>query len=224
MLKTSLIVASCFFAALSVHADRVVRILYYDAPTDAPKSAFMYQGGEEAQQVSLPRRNFSKSFNLVEGDLRVSLLPAALPEDTPVPEAAPSINIPKDWEKVLILAFPDPSNQILPIRLKALDASDDVFGPGELLFINFAEVSIFGLVGEHKLLLHPETIKVISHPIPERGEYQIKLDSVKGDIESRRWLMRQTWRHQPNVRRVVFVLPLPAPRTVRLYSAPIRDF
>ncbi|MDQ8208404.1 hypothetical protein QEH52_12850 [Coraliomargarita sp. SDUM461003] len=52
----------------------------------------------------------------------------------------------------------------------------------------------------------------------------VKLDSVEDDIESRRWLMRQTWRHHPNVRRVVFAFPLPAPRTVKLYSALLRNF
>ncbi|MDQ8196179.1 hypothetical protein QEH59_17215 [Coraliomargarita sp. SDUM461004] len=173
--------------------------MYYDAPDSAPKDAFIYQGDEAAGRVPLPRRNFSKPFELAEGALRVSLLPAALAEGVSIPEQAPAIQIPKEWDKVLILAFPDPNNPIFPIRLKALDASDDVFGPGELLFINFAEVSIFGMVGEQKLLLHPETIQVISHPIPDKGEYQIKLDSVKNDIESRRWLMRQTWRHQPKV-------------------------
>lgn len=202
----------------------MARILYYGAPADAPKNAFVYQAGKTAQEVALKRHNFSKSFDLAGGDLRLSFLPSLLPEGVPFPQAAPSLDIPKQWKKVLILVFSDPSNPIMPIRLKALNANDNVFGPGEMLFINYSEISIFGLVGEKKLLLHPETTEVISNPIPKKGEYQVKLDSVDSEVESRRWLMRQTWRHQPSVRRVVFVLPLPAPRTVKLYTAPIRNF
>lgn len=224
ILKTVLLVSFYILATGSAHADRVARILYHGAPAAAPKNAYVHQSGKEAQEVVLGRHNFSKSFDLAGGDLRLSFLPEPLPPGVPFPEAAPVLNIPKQWKKVLILVFPDPSNPIMPIRLKAINANDDVFGPGELLFINYSKISIFGLLGEKKLLVHPEQMKVISSPIPEKGEYQVKLDSVEDDIESRRWLMRQTWRHQPSVRRVVFALPLPAPRTVKLYTAPVRDF
>lgn len=223
-LKAVLLTAYCFFVCTSVHADRLARILYHGAPVDAPKNAFVYQKNKAPQEVVLERRNFSKSFELAGGDLRLAFMPSVLPEGAVFPVEAPALVIPKQWKKVLILVFHDPTNPIMPIRLQALNANDNVFGPGELLFINYSDISIFGLVGEKKLLLHPETTEVVSHPIPKMGEYQVKLDSVENDIESRRWLMRQTWRHQPKVRRVVFVLPLPAPRTVKLYTAPIRDF
>lgn len=210
----------------------MARILYYGAPADAPKSAFAYQARQETQEqaiqepleVQLPRHNFSRSVELAGGRVQLTFLPSVLPEDSPIPQAAPSVMIPKQWTKVLILVFADPSNPVLPIRLKAVNANDDVFGPGDLLFINYSKISIFGLVGDQKLLVHPEKMKVVTDPIPEMGEYQVKLDSVEDNIESRRWLMRQTWRHHPEVRRVVFAIPLPAPRTVKLYSAPLRDF
>jgi hypothetical protein len=235
ILKAALSVIFCIFLAASAFADRVARILYYDAPAGAPENAFVYQTRtdkkskagkvvEAAQEIVLERHKFSKSFSLTGGDLRLAFLPSILPEDASFPAGAPGVDIPKQWKKVLILAFADPSNPTMPVRFKALNANDDVFGPGEMLFINFSKFSIFGLVGEKKLLLHPEKTAVISNPIPNKGEYQVKLDSVENDIESRRWLMRQTWRHHPNVRRLVFVLPLPAPRTVKLYTAPIRDF
>ncbi|MGZ0655767.1 hypothetical protein ACWPKO_11035 [Coraliomargarita sp. W4R53] len=230
--KAILLATFCLFAASTLHADRVARILYYGASAEAPKNAVVYQARTgpkstavgEPQGIQLPRHNFTKSFDLDGGKLRLSFLPSRLAEEVPVPEEAPSVMIPKNWEKVLLLVFADPSNPVMPIRVKALNASDDVFGPGELLFINYSEISIFGLLGEQKLLVHPGTMKVVSSPMSKMGEYQVKLDSVEGDIESRRWLMRQTWRHHPGVRRVVFAFPLPAPRTVKLYSAPIRDF
>lgn len=219
----TLLVLSLFLIEVA-QADRVARVLYYGALADAPEVAFVYQNGEVAQEVVLDRHNFSKSFNLSNGPLKLTFLAAPKVKGVPLPEEAPYLDIPKEWKKVLILVFPDTANVMMPIRLKAINANDDVFGPGELYFVNFSDLTIFGLVGEQKMRLNPESSETVKNPIKERGDYQVKLDTVQDTIKSRRWLLRQTWRHQPDVRRVIFALPLPAPRTLKLYSAPIRNF
>lgn len=229
-LKAICLVILCAFASLSVHADRVARILYYGASKSAPKSSFVYTGKGDSfslkkpQEVSLERHNFSKSFDLAQGAISLGFLPQKLPKNELFPALAPSVSIPKGWKKVLILVFEDLGNPIMPIRLKAIDASDDVFAPGELLFINYSEASIFGLVGDKKLLLKPQTTVLVSDPVKKKGSYKVKLDSVQETIETRQWLLRQSWRHEPDVRRVVFVFPLPAPRVAKLYTTPIRGF
>ena len=118
----------------------------------------------------------------------------------------------------------DLENTVLPITLNAIDASDDVFGPGELLFINFSEIGVFGMVGDKKLLLKPKGTALISNPASKREDYDVQLDSVESTIETRRWLLRQQWRHQPKQRYVVFALPMPKPRVAKIYGTQIRDF
>lgn len=228
--KAVLLVTICMMATASVHAARAARILYYGASKTAPNTSFVYTGTGDAynlskpQEVDLERHNFSKSFDLATGAIRLGFLPQELPKDGLFPDAAPSVNIPKSWSKVLILVFEDLDNPVMPIRLQAIDASEKVFGPGELLFINYSEASIFGLVGDKKLILKPQATVLVSEPAKEKGAYKVKLDSVTDSLDTRQWLLRQSWRHEPGVRRVVFVFPLPAPRVAKLYTAPIRDF
>ncbi|CAA7183579.1 Unannotated, partial [Lentimonas sp. CC8] len=205
-LKVAFLVALSIFAIMSAHADRVARILYYGAPKSAPKTSFVYTAQGEGysrrnpQEVALERHNFSKSFLLAKGAIRLGFLPQRLPERAVFPDEAPSLSIPASWSKVLILVFEDPNNPIMPIRVEAIDASDNVFGPGELLFINYSEASIFGMVGDKKLLLKPQTTVLLSEPAKEKGSYRVKLDSVKDTIETRQWFLRQSWRHEPEVR------------------------
>ncbi len=202
----------------------MARILYYGAPKNAPKTAFVYQNQTTSQEVELSRYHFSDSFDIPAGDAVLKFLPRELLTDESVPESAPQLKIPKEWKKVLILVSEDLNNKTFPIRLNAIDASDDVFGQGEILFFNFSEVSVFGMVGEKKLILKPETTALISDPISDKGDYLVELDSIRNTIETRRWLLRQTWHHQPKYRYVAFVLPMPKPRVAKIYSTPIRDF
>lgn len=208
----------------SVSAERVARIIYYGASKAAPKTAVFYDQSGASQVVELGRHHFSDSFEIPNGDIVLRFVPKQLSDDQPLPAAAPRLKIPKKWKKVLIIVSEDPENAVLPITLNAIDASDDVFGPGELLFINFSEIGIFGMVGDKKLLLKPQATALISNPTSKREDYYVQLDSVEGTIETRRWFLRQRWRHQPTQRYVAFVIPMPKPRVAKIYATPIRDF
>ena len=210
--------------APSVSAERVARIMYYGASKAAPKTAVAYDENGASQAVELGRHHFSDSFEIPAGDIVLKFVSKELPDDQPVPEAAPRLNIPKQWKKVLIMVSEDMGNTVFPIALNAIDASDDVFGPGELLFINFTEIGVFGMVGDKKLVLRPQATALISNPASKREDYYVQLDSVESTIETRRWLLRQSWRHQPKQRYVAFVLPMPPPRVAKIYATPIRDF
>lgn len=209
----------------TIYADnRVARVLYYGAPANAPEVAFVHQAEMPSQEVELGRHNFSDSFDLGPGAIRLALLPSALPEGEPVPAGAPSVAIPEGWNKVLILVFKDKSNPIMPIQLKAINANDDEFGPGELYFVNFSEMTVFGMVGEKRLISKPRTAETISAPRSGRGKYMLKLNAFKDDPEKRRRLIQQRCHYDPTARVLTFMVPLPAPRMVKLYSAPIKDF
>jgi hypothetical protein len=223
ILKTALLSVVLLITS-SVSADRVARIMYYGASKAAPKTAFAYDQSGASQVVELGRHHFSDSFEIPSGDIVLRFVSKALPDDQPVPETAPGLKIPKEWKKVLIMVSEDLENTVFPITLNAIDASDDVFGPGELLFINFSEIAIFGMVGDKKLVLKPETTALISNPASKREDYYVQLDSVESTIETRRWFLRQRWRHQPEQRYVAFVIPLPKPRVAKIYATPIRNF
>lgn len=215
------IVLSCL--AVTASTARVARVLYYGAPPSAPNRAVVHQFDKSPEEVALDRHNFSESFELSEGSVRLFFLPSVLPEGEPTPSGAPFVNIPEDWEKVLILVFPDASNPVMPIRLQAMNASDDVFIPGAVLFVNFSEMTVFGKVGNQRLVSRPKTVEYVLKPIEERGSYIIKLDTFKDDPKKRRPLVQQKCQYHPEIRVITFISPLPPPRMVKLYSVPIPD-
>lgn len=222
-LKTALL-SAVLLATSSVSAERVARIMYYGASKAAPKTAFVYDQKGASQPVKLGRYHFSDSFEIPSGDIVLKFVSKQLPDDQLPPEGAPELKIPKKWKKVLIMVSQDLENAVFPITLNAIDASDNVFGPGELFFINFTEIGVFGMVGDKKLVLKPQATAVISNPASKRENYYVQLDSLESTIETRRWLLRQQWRHQPEQRYVVFVLPMPKPRVAKIYGTQIRDF
>jgi hypothetical protein len=223
LLKTAFL-SVVLLVSSSVSAERVARIMYYGASKAAPKTAFAYDENGGSQAVELNRHHFSDSFEIPSGDIVLQFVSKELSEDQLMPETAPRLKIPKEWKKVLIMVSEDLENAVFPISLNAIDASDDVFGPGEILFINFSEIGIFGMIGDKKLVLKPQATAVISNPASKREDYYVQLDSVEGTIDTRRWFLRQRWRHQPKQRYVAFVIPMPKPRVAKIYATPIRDF
>jgi hypothetical protein len=223
LLKTAFL-SVVLLVSSSVSAERVARIMYYGASKAAPKTAFAYDENGGSQAVELNRHHFSDSFEIPSGDIVLQFVSKELSEDQLIPETAPRLKIPKEWKKVLIMVSEDLENAVFPITLNAIDASDDVFGPGEILFINFSEIGIFGMIGDKKLVLKPQATAVISNPASKREDYYVQLDSVEGTIDTRRWFLRQRWRHQPKQRYVAFVIPMPKPRVAKIYATPIRDF
>ncbi|MGJ8634474.1 MAG: hypothetical protein ACSHX7_11205 [Luteolibacter sp.] len=222
------------FACLSVSAQqeekkekgdskRMVRVMYYGAPAGAPTSAFVYQKGLLSQEVILDRHNFIGSFEMSPEATKLVFLPGELAEDEQPPADAPSVSIPKTWQKVLLLVSADSKNKVLPIQMLPINASPGVFNPGEIYFMNFSKVTVFGMVGSKKLLCKPESKEIIKKPAADFTTYAVQLDSYKDSMENRRKLVRQNCNQNPNARVLTLILPLPPPRLVFLYSAPIND-
>ncbi|MGJ8677150.1 MAG: hypothetical protein ACSHX0_06515 [Akkermansiaceae bacterium] len=225
-IKYMTLLVLCIFNGLA-SAERVARVLYYGASKSAPQKAYVYQANEEVQEVELERYNFSKSFKLASGSTRLAFLPSALTsteEGVSIPKNAPFLSIPESWKKVLILVFEDSSNTVMPIQFKAINASDNTFGPGELLFVNLSQLTIFGMVGDKKLVCKPNSKEIVSKPIQGRGSYPSKLYTIEGtDVESKRGLFHRSCEYFPLRRVMVIATSSPAARGVVLYSTEIRD-
>ena len=204
-------------------AERTAQMLYFRAPKDAPERTFIYQEGKEPFEVELPRNNFTPSFKLASGDLLLRFLPSVLPEDAEFPKKAPAVKVPEAWAKVLILAFHDPKNKVMPVRFKAINASSDTLGEGDRLFVNFTDNVVFGYVGKQKLNLKANTTAVVKRAAAPNEEYQVKLDRVDPANKKRRTFIRQVWRQSATRRSLVFIYSPAGSKVVTYYSAPVRD-
>ena len=213
-----------FLASYCYGQDRPVRILYYKAPSGAPSNAHIYNGSELLGETKLPRHNFSETFVIPRGEVNLKFLPRAISAEEKFPRRAPTAKIPEAWQKVLLLVFPDEANSLMPIRIQAIDASDNAFGPGSVYIINFSEIGIAGTVGDKELKLKPKSVRIIKNPVPENGFYPAKLDAYIGTGEKPRRFIKQMWQHDDKTRQVLFIMPKPKPRYATYYCAPVEDF
>ena len=208
---------------LSATAERTVRILYYQAPQDAPREAFLYGSSGKHVDVRFPRWNLSDKITLPDSGEDFILLPQLLAEDVPPPVNAPRIRIPLNWELTVLLILPDANNPILPVRVQTINASASVFSPGELYWVNLTDIAVGGMIGESKLLMKPRSTQILKAPKQENGDYPVLIDCATPGESKRRWLVRQTWRHNSNARQLVFVQPLDPPRIASLHSVTFYD-
>lgn len=215
----------CIFASLCHGKDRPVRILYFQSPTDAPSEAFIYSGKKQVAETKLPRSNFSETFEIPRGDLKLSFLPAPNPRSNDLPEGYPSVDVPRAWDKILLIVLEDEDNALMPIKVTAIDASDKVFGGGSIYTINSSKFEVFGTIGDKELTLEPNAVKVLEDPISDDGYYPTNLycASEESDGKPRRFV-RQMWNHDDSIRRILLVMPKATSPYVRYYCAPIRDF
>lgn len=220
----SLLVALLTFTLHSVVcAERTAQMLYFKAPKDAPESTAIYQNGKKPVEVDLERNNFSSSFGLAEGELILRFLPSILPDDTEFPAKAPMAKVPEGWEKVLILAFHDPKNPVMPVSFKVINASPEKLGKGDRMFINFTDSDVFGLVGSRKLTLRANSTKIVKNAANPGEEYQVQLDRIDPVRKKRLPFIRQTWRQSATRRSLIFVYSPAGSAGITYYNAPVRD-
>lgn len=203
---------------------RPVKVLYYLAPAGAPSEAYVYAQGKQVAKTELSRTSFSDTFRIPNGALRLSFLPQPLADEEAPVSRPPMVTIPKSWKKVLLLVFENKKNTVMPIRIQAINASDDKFGPGSIYMFNYSDLAIYGKVGDKTLRLKPKSTQVFKNPIDKNGYYPVNLQSlVRGEKKPRRFI-KQMWSSSDQVRNVLFIMPRPAPMHATYYCAPVRDF
>ncbi|WPJ97179.1 hypothetical protein SH580_05585 [Coraliomargarita algicola] len=218
-----LLAAILLFGGISSLFGRSAQVLYFKAPKNAPQSVHIYQSATQSVEVDLKRNNFSKSFNLEDGAITLRFLGTKLQEGQEFPVAAPSLEVPADYDKVLILAFANPRNPVFPVRFKVIKANDETFGPGDRMFINFTDYRIVGNVGNQKLDLASHSIKVVSDAAKPKQSYQVRLDRVDPAIGKPYTFIRQAWRQSSTKRVLIFVYSAPGSGSVTYYSAPVHN-
>ncbi|MGJ8654822.1 MAG: hypothetical protein ACSHX6_00115 [Akkermansiaceae bacterium] len=202
---------------------RTAQILYFKAPKEAPKTAVIYHAEAPPLEVTLPRNNFSSSIELAPGEVVLRFVPSILAEDTEFPQNAPSIRVPKGWKKILILAFNDPQNPVMPIRFEVVNANPAKLGPGDRMFINFTNNRVFGKVGSKKLTLKAKSTAVIKNAAQPNEEYNVQIDRVDPNTKKRLTFIRQMWRHSARRRSLILIYSPAGSTSVTYYNAPIRD-
>ncbi|MEP4077171.1 hypothetical protein [Haloferula sp.] len=218
-------IAACLFWSylLPLHAERVGKILYYNGSESAPKSAFIYENGKPFAEQELPRWHFSPAMEVGNGDLILTFLAKPLEEGQGIPALAPKVKIPQDWKKFLLLVFPDEKNSYFPIKVSAINASSNAYKEGDLYFVNYSKATVFGHIGEKKLVLKPNSKMILSDALSGgSGDCAAVLDYFVDDKSKPQRFIRQTWSHSSKIRRMIFVLPKKG-GGISYYGTAVRD-
>ena len=204
-MRAFLIIPFCVLGLVAeTLAGRSAQVLLFKPPAGAPASVFLHSGVKEPFKIDLPQVNFSDSFELPKGELNLRFLETALPADAEMPAGAPTVRIPEAWDNVLLLAFTDPANKILPLQFKAINASGSVFGVGDTLIVNFTEATVTGTFGNRNLTVRPKEQLIAGDVSGGNTSFKVQLDSVTKET-GRAPLIRQVWRHYPASRQLVYI-------------------
>lgn len=214
-LGLGLLVALAAFAEESVSC----RVLFLDGPDDAPDTLHLFDGSS-FHEVEAPRMNFSQVYQLPAGPRGLRLF-GERPEDLEsLPEGAPSGRILRGMKDIYLLLMSDPENQVAPVRVEVIDASQERIRMGQILWFNLTKTTIVGKVGSRKLRLGPMKRTLMKAPEGKPGDYGINLEYRRAGVKDRFPLCETKWRHDPRARSVAFVIPPKRGRTPRVLVFP----
>ena len=218
-----IILTLSIFAALPAKAERYVRAVYFRSPDGAPSEVYV-SGIKGNPRLELPRMNFSAPMGITNEGVRIWFTPNAIPDGDEIPAGAPFADLPESWEQAVLLFFPDPTNKVLPVKVLAVDASPGVFGLGDRYWLNLSRTLVVPQIGDIEVpQIKPGTSYLMRSPKRAAGDMPVIVRCMLPDDPRWRDLCRTTWRHEPNTRKLVFILPNPGRRVPRIWSVPFSD-
>lgn len=208
--------ALLIFLPFGSHA-RNVRAIFLGATADSPKEATLVYGGEHVT-ISVPRRFLSEEVDLPSGALRLAVLPKPPPPDVEINPNAPSIVLPEGSNRSLLLFFPDPSNNVFPVRVLVVDASPTSFPVGHSILFNLSNASIAAKFGDQNVLVEAGKKTVVSPPIEGSGSYPVQIAFKNNENSNWVTIASSTWRHYPAARQLLFVTQTNGRKSPRVWS------
>lgn len=154
--------------------------------------------------------NLSPVYKLAQGANRLKLLSAKAEDPEGVSPDAPSLEIPEDHTDLVLLVLSDPDNRIAPVRMEAVNLSDENFKIGRTLWMNRTDKAIEAKLGNQTLSLGPVSSKIVDAPLSDKGvatsgyyvatfTYQAEPDGAFEPITEQQW-----W-HDANSRHLGFI-------------------
>lgn len=184
---------------------RTCRILFLSAPDNAPKTIFL-SDGTSIQKVALPSMNLSDVYLLGAGDVTLRMFTKPPAEGQPLPEQAPKVKVAEAVNDLYLLVASDPSNPIAPLRMQVIDANPANFRAGQMLWFNLTPFTVGGQVGTNKLNMKPNSRLIADAPASGYEDFPVRLGYLPAADKRAEPFCSTSWRHDPTVRSVVFVI------------------
>ncbi len=199
----------------SPKAGRTCRILFLDAPEDAPKTIYL-NDGTITQLVELPSLNLSDVYGLHSGNITLALTPTLPTEQQPIPPGTPRVALPETMADCYLLVASDPKNPVTPLRCQVVDANPAGFRLGQMMWLNLTSYQVGGQLGSRTLNLKPTSHSIVDSPREAAGSYPVKIGYDPGNDKKPAVIVSTEWQHNPSGRTVIFVMMLPNSKIPRI--------
>lgn len=191
-------------------AARSCRILFLNAPDDAPEKLHLFDGAG-SREVELTRMGFSPVYQVGAAATALALLPSAPPASKagaapPVPEGAPVAALAESITDFYLIVTSDPANKVAPVKIQVIDAGAASFKRGQMLWFNLTDNKVGGAVGSRKLLLGPHSRLILDAPATGMEDYHVNIGFQPPGQTAAEPLCETNWSHDPRSRGVFFVL------------------
>ena len=195
----------CFLVGSFCCSGRTIQFMYFNQPPNAPQKAFMFEGEKQPIEVDLPKYHFTPCYEIGAGENTLYFLPALLEKEQGLPKGAPSVTIPAGWQKVLVVAYQDVRNSVMPVKFRAFDASPANFDNSDTLFINLSPKVVHGTLGNTPVVVNPDTTWVAKYAPADGEDYNVTLSQMNSDKSEDYRFLTKVFRHYTDRRRVFFI-------------------
>jgi hypothetical protein len=196
---------------------RKVRAIFIQPPGNAPDKAILFTG-KKSLEVALPTRNLSPEVSLPKGDLVITILGKIPTDKDKIPKAAQRVKIPKDWQRCILLFFPNPKNKLFPAKVIAVNASRTNFPKGDTLIYNVSTATLIAEFGKQRVRVKPKKTGLVKAPMKKFGSYPVAIDCILNGEKKRSTICRTNWQHDPQARQILFVVPAPGYKVPRVWG------
>lgn len=219
-----LLIACLFISTLPASSQeqkkkRTCRILYVERPGDAPTEAYLFDG-KQSHKVLLPSLNFSEVIELPMGNITVGLSPNSIDAAEAFPEGAPTAKIPEQITDLYLLLSSDPKNNVLPIKIKALNIDNKNLKPGHTLWINLSKHKIAARMGKEEVIIAPKKITISSPPLQTSGYFLAQFLYQPDSKDKFLPIMKKSWWFDATSKNLGFIVDTGA-RMPKIFT--IRD-
>ena len=202
-----LVLVAGLAAAPEASSSRSLRLVYVQAPEDAPEKIFLV-AGSVIKEIALPRMSLSpQRLDLPAGPVRVFAATKAPTRDNPLPADAPFVDIPETMSSVLVVLLPDGKSGPLGFQMLPVEFSRSAVPEGAVMWFNLTERTLFAKLGSAQGVIAPRRSGVVM-PSGKPGDSYVVMVDLSTDAGSAETvpLMRTRWSKQLRRRDLQFVI------------------
>lgn len=184
---------------------RTCRLIWTNKPVDAPQEAYIFDG-KKSHKTLLPSLNLSEVIELPIGEINLGLIEQGIDDPELFPVGAPSLKIPANYRDIYLFLTSDPSNEIFPAKIEAINIEKDKLKVGHTLWVNMSDDNIGTKLGNVRVIIPAKKMAITTPPLDKSGYYLAEFAyqrDAKGDYQP---IMKKSWWFDETSRNIGFIL------------------